>query len=148
MTARIRTSTFLGAVNQLVTATTRLSESAQGNKSNPGKAGITGRADLECGLGHSFISGVVGCKKWLWAWATGHGHNDQRRRRVTGLRNNTHPTANSITLPTTVRISQNATPFRPTAQSGHLNRLFERRSGFQDACRITRFLSRALEAAR
>ena len=70
MAARIRTSTFLGAVNQLVTATTRPSESAQGNKFNPRKVRIPGRADLECGLGHSFISGVVGCKKWLWAWAT------------------------------------------------------------------------------
>jgi hypothetical protein len=40
MAAQIRTSTFLDAVNHWATVTTRLPESAQGNKFNPGKVGI------------------------------------------------------------------------------------------------------------
>ena len=138
MAAQIRTSTFLDAVNHWATATTRLPAcESKGNKINPWKVRIAGRADLQCGLGTAlFLVSLVGCNLTSGCEpglaTSGHG---------TTKPTHTHPTTNHPHF-------TNAAPLRPTAQGDHFKRLFERRSGFQDAYRVTRFLPRALEAAR
>jgi hypothetical protein len=118
MTAQIRTSTFLDAVNHWATATTRLPESAQGNKFNPGKVGIAGRADLECWwFEHSFISGVVGCNLTsgcgAWPQQAGSGHETTKPTLIQQHQHHTLPT---------VRISQmpplSAQPLKVVISSG------------------------------
>lgn len=92
---------------------------------------------------HSFIPGVVDCNKWLWTVERGSASRDS-------------PTPNTEgSLPTVYHTTTNRphftngiAPLRSTPQGDHFKRLFERRSGFQDACRIARFFPRALEAAR
>ena len=93
MAAQIRTSTFLDAVNHRATATTRLPESAQRNKFNPGKVGIAGGADLEYGLGTALflVSLVVSLATLATATTGGVGSRDYET--------NTHPTAASRNQP-------------------------------------------------